>query len=349
MALFPVWRLLIDLGVKVVMLIVCPADFTVASYEVVIAAGPRGLVVPPYKGSTLRGGFASTFRRLACAAHFDTCKDCSLKDACPYHVVFETSPPPGSQALRNLSDIPRPFILEPPLEDKTDYAPGANLAFNLILTGQAIPLFPYFVVTLEELGHLGMGTGRRPFKLAEIAAFSLLDGYREIVYRGADRTIRGGEHPMTTAAEIWAAASRGAGEKWSGRVQLSFLTPTRITHQANFARVPEFHVVIRNLLRRISSLAYFHNGHVWEVDFAGIIQEATRVALVENRTCWQDWQRYSSRQDKKIPLGGLVGEAVYDGVPGEFWPLLRLGEVLHVGKGVVFGLGKYIARWEGGG
>ncbi|TDA68820.1 MAG: hypothetical protein D9V47_06805 [Clostridia bacterium] len=124
------------------MQLACPAGFTLASYQVVIAAGPRGLVLPPYKGSTLRGGFAGTFRRLACAARQDDCRGCSLKDACPYHVVFETSPPPVSQALRNLADIPRPFVLEPPPEDKTDYTPGECLAFNLILTGQAIPLVP---------------------------------------------------------------------------------------------------------------------------------------------------------------------------------------------------------------
>jgi CRISPR/Cas system endoribonuclease Cas6 (RAMP superfamily) len=49
-------------------------------------------------------------------------------------------------------------------------------------------------------------------------------------------------------------------------------------------------------------------------------------------------------------MGGVVGEAVYEGDLGPFAPLLALGEVLHVGKGTGFGLGRYeIASNSGNG
>ncbi|KFI36062.1 hypothetical protein HY00_08580 [Peptococcaceae bacterium SCADC1_2_3] len=48
------------------MLINCPKDFSCTGYEIVLAAGPQGLVLPPYKGSTLRGGFARVFKQLVC-------------------------------------------------------------------------------------------------------------------------------------------------------------------------------------------------------------------------------------------------------------------------------------------
>ncbi|OPX88851.1 MAG: hypothetical protein A4E52_01161 [Pelotomaculum sp. PtaB.Bin013] len=41
-------------------------------------------------------------------------------------------------------------------------------------------------------------------------------------------------------------------------------------------------------------------------------------------------------------LGGVVGRVEYEGDLGEFMPLLRLGELVHVGKGAVFGMGKFI-------
>jgi CRISPR/Cas system endoribonuclease Cas6 (RAMP superfamily) len=56
---------------------------------------------------------------------------------------------------------------------------------------------------------------------------------------------------------------------------------------------------------------------------------------------WRDWERYSARQDTRMKMGGFVGKVNYRGDVGEFLPLLRLGEILHLGKGTGFGLGRY--------
>lgn len=77
-----------------------------------------------------------------------------------------------------------------------------------------------------------------------------------------------------------------------------------------------------------------------ELDFSNLIEQAGAVRLVNRRTHWADWERYSSRQDAKMNLGGIVGEAEYEGNWQEFWPMLKLAEQIHVGKGAVFGLGK---------
>jgi len=39
-----------------------------------------------------------------------------------------------------------------------------------------------------------------------------------------------------------------------------------------------------------------------------------------------------------------VGRAVYEGPLGDFLPLLLLGELIHVGKGTVFGQGRFELR-----
>ncbi len=39
-------------------------------------------------------------------------------------------------------------------------------------------------------------------------------------------------------------------------------------------------------------------------------------------------------------LGGLVGSLTLEGDLAPFGPLLRTGEILHVGKGATFGLGR---------
>jgi len=89
------------------------------------------------------------------------------------------------------------------------------------------------------------------------------------------------------------------------------------------------------------------------------------VRLAEARTGWVDWERYSRRQRQRMNLGGLVGQATYEGDASTglstgastelstglrpFLPLLVLGELVHVGKACVFGNGWYELELEGRG
>jgi hypothetical protein len=85
----------------------------------------------------------------------------------------------------------------------------------------------------------------------------------------------------------------------------------------------------------------FHCGERLDVDFLGLIERAKAVRLVADRTRWRDWTRYSSRQDRRMKLGGLVGEAEYEGALDAAWPFLEFGQWTHVGKNATFGLGRY--------
>jgi len=118
---------------------------------------------------------------------------------------------------------------------------------------------------------------------------------------------------------------------------------TRLKFQGGLEDRPEFHILIRSLLRRTSSLLYFHHGTRLDMDFRGFIAQAERVRLAAQDTRWVDWERYSSRQDTRMKLGGLVGTATYEfndaGLADLFLPWLILGEHIHVGKGCTFGLG----------
>lgn len=318
-------------------------SFTVAMYELSIEAGEQGLSLPPYKGSTLRGGFGSAFKRIACSLRGPECRSCLLKSNCPYAYIFETAPPPGSEALRNYTSIPRPFILEPPLETKTQYAPGEKLHFNLILIGKAISYLPYFIVAFRELGEIGIGRMRKKFRLADIRAVHPVSHASEMIYHAEDQLVRNvdltwqidiGKTTDVSPDVLEVPAMR--------RVSLDFQTMTRIKFEERYVQRIEFHMLIRNLLRRLSSLAYFHHGWELDLDFIGLIERAAGVRLVQDDTKWVNWERYSSRQDSKMNLGGVVGRVEYEGELGEFMPLLRLGELVHVGKGAVFGMGKFI-------
>ncbi len=315
-------------------------SFQVAMYELSLEAGGQGLLLPPYKGSTLRGGFGAAFKRIACSLRNNVCTACLLKSNCPYAYVFETAPPSSSEALRNYSSIPRPFIMEPPLETKTEYAPGEKLCFNLILIGKSISYLPYFIVAFRELGEMGIGRMRRKFRLNEIRAIHPVSHASEAIYRAKDQLVRNVDLTwILDASKIIESAPDIPAVKRAG---LEFQTMTRLKFEDRYAKRVEFHMLVRSLLRRLSSLAYFHHGWEPELDFNDLIERAAAVRLVQDNTRWVDWERYSSRQDSKMNMGGVVGRVEYEGNLGEFMPLLRLGELVHVGKGAVFGMGKYV-------
>lgn len=301
-------------------------SFQVAMYELSLEAGRQGLSLPPYKGSTLRGGFGAVFKRIACSLRHTRCGACLLQSSCPYAYIFETAPPPGSEALRNYSSIPRPFILEPPLETKTEYAPGEKLRFNLILIGKAIGYLPYFIVAFRELGENGIGRQRKKFQLNKIRAINPVSGTSEIIYQAADQLIKNMEL-------AWIVDANKIAEPVSdfpavGKVGLEFQTMTRLKFAERYVQQVEFHMLMRSLLRRFSSLAYFHHGWEPDLEFTGLIERAAAVRLVQDHTRWVDWERYSSRQDSKMNMGGVVGRVEYEGNLGEYMPLLRLGELM---------------------
>lgn len=317
-----------------------PQIFSVAKYELTLEAGEQGLSLPPYKGSTLRGGFGSAFRRIACSLRGTACHACLLQANCAYAYIFETAPPPGSEALRNYTSVPRPFVLEPPVETQTHYLPGEKLCFSLILIGRAIGYLPYFIVAFRELGEMGIGRQRKKFRLTAIKAVHPVSGVSEVIYQAADQLVR--QVDLTWQYAVGGVPHTPPGMPAVRQVGLSFQTMTRLKFEEKYVRRVEFHILIRSLLRRLSSLAYFHHGWEPALDFTGLIERAAAVRLVQDRTRWVDWERYSSRQDSKMNLGGIVGRVAYEGELDEFLPLLRLGELVHVGKGAVFGMGKIV-------
>jgi hypothetical protein len=313
-------------------------QIVLSRYQVTLEARDE-LILPDYWGSTLRGGFGHVFRRIACPARRD--EPCPIPHQCPYHLIFETSPPPDSPALRTLDEIPRPFVIAPPPPGAASGAfngrhpPGAELSFDLTLVGRAIHFFPYFVVTFRELGVDGLGRGRGRFQLERIDAIDPLNGHGQPAFLADDQLVR------SVHTQVSLASCRERAPELSGRLTLRFLTPTRIKHAGQYVERPEFHAVFRALLRRLSSLALFHCDVRLDIDYRGLIAQAESIRLVEDRTRNISFERYSARQRQRMDLGGLVGEAVYEGDLTTFMPYLLFGQWTHVGKNATFGLGRY--------
>lgn len=325
------------------------------------------LVLPPYKGSTLRGGFGASLKKLVCTTpERPTCSGCLLHHACVYGLIFETPPPPGSPRLSKYRDVPRPFVFVPPRDTRTAYEPGETLEFLFRMFGRTVDMLVYPLVALDRLGQQGLGRGRGRARLLralaqEGSAGAGPSGEEQVFYEGGSGFVR----PYAgVEARSWLAPALAEWEKplagATGAVplHLRFLTPTRITftpgdqgkRRGDLHGRPDFHAIFRSLLRRLSALLYFHQGVELAADFRGLVGLAARVRLAEDRTYWVDWERYSNRQGERMRLGGFVGEAVYE-APAFVWrqllPFVLLAPVVHVGKNTTFGLGQVEVRRAG--
>jgi hypothetical protein len=312
--------------------------FYINRYRFIIKAKDR-LSLPAYKGTTIRGGFGITFRRMVCyQPEVETCDDCLLRYNCPYPYLFDTYPPLDAEVLRHQSDVPLPLIIDPPLDTKRTYEPGETLTFHVSLVGEANRYLSYVAVAFQELGRRGLGKQRGRFFLNALEAIHPYTGETVSVYHDSQPALIYAASIPVYFPECAARVTDMSTEE----ITLRFLTPTRLKDQGRIVQqTPQFHMIWRALMRRLSSLSYFHCGKKWEVDYRELANASRSIKLVSDDMRWTAFRRYSTRQEQHIPISGIVGTAKYSGNLGVFLPLLALGELVHVGKATIFGNGRY--------
>ena len=309
-------------------------NFKLAQFRFYLEATEE-IALPEYSGSTIRGGFGISFKNAVCTSRRDKdCPSCMFKEACVYRYIFETPAPIDYTTSRKNEAIPHPFILIPPLHGAKTYNQGDMLTFELVLIGKAINYLPYFVYAFDRLGNHGIGKGRGRFKIAKIT--DTLSPNEESVYDPI--TSQFDQNYTTITPQKFLTKEN----KTPQRITFNFITPTRIKYENKYTSNPEFHVLIRTLLRRISSLSYFHTKTELEIDYKKLIEESQKIKTAAKKIKWYVFERYSARQDTKMNLDGFTGQMTFEGDFTQFLPYLKLGEYIHIGKNTSFGLGKYI-------
>ena len=127
------------------------------------------------------------------------------------------------------------------------------------------------------------------------------------------------------------------------QVGMEFLTPLRLKKYGSYQERSDrltFTMLLDLLLGRLAALNFFHCGGTWEA-YDCVPAAAQAVQVVASDLTLQRLERYSNRQQHKLPLHGLLGSLHFAGLLAPFLPLLRLGTYLHIGAGTAFGLGRY--------
>ncbi len=309
--------------------------------------------LPSYKGSLLRGAFGHALRRTVCVmAPQQACASCMLRQQCTYARLFETFVEDSApRFLRGVPTAPRPYVFEP-FDRAKEYGSGDTLKFDMVLFGQAVELYPYVIYSVECMAKTGLGKNRHRFSLDNVVwqdeTASAPAGGNDVAAKQTTQANSNGWQPLYSGKErkliSQAVPQRREAmhtDASTDSVTLNFLTPTRLKFRGSLSIDFTFRMLVFKMLRRVLELAHFHLPNAepdWE--FHDLLVAADAVQIVERNLKWRDWQRRSNRQDTSMKMGGFVGGLTLQGELAPFQALLQACEVVHVGKGTVFGNGK---------
>lgn len=291
----------------------------------------ESLALPAYPGSALRGLIGFGLRRTVCVTGQKQCPGCPLTGSCAYFRFFEDSRPEGETG-RDGQAGPHPYVLDLGPEPAPRLAPGERYRFGLTLLGGAHQLVPYLVVGINRAGQRGLGPRNARFVLARLEQEQTL-GREDWVPVGGQGT-----------ASLDLGETRAAlPEALAGTVTVRVQTPLRLKRHGHLVGPREFSpgLFMEALRLRLTDLARAYGDP--EAGPGGLPPENPPAeAFGPPKVTWKEWTRFSTRQQTRMQMGGLVGgfSADLDAL-GPWAPFLWFGQWLHLGKATAMGLGRY--------
>lgn len=321
------------------------------------------LQLPPYASSTLRGVFGHALRHLACLTRASHCKGCAVLTNCPYPALFEPQSVPRVAGVTGGMPALAPYAIETPFKNAnlpapkdSRYQPGDCYSFNMVLmTPAAIHQLPLIIAAWQQAFAGGVGPLNGKAELIQVEHLAPEQSDAEQFDPEPFNPESFNREP--SANSIFTKAKPQLQRHWAElpvplfsqaqNVQLHLQTPLRIAQQGQLIKEWDMtaSLFLHHLIRRVSFQACTQQADAFTLDDIHQLNAlADQVQDGERQLSWCDWERYSSRQKQKMKLGGLIGHWQLLQVPPQLLPLVYLGQWLHVGKEVSFGLGQY--QWQ---
>lgn len=290
-------------------------------------------ILPRFKGSTFRGAFGLALKKTVCTLKNTKCLECLLNQRCIYFALFERTLHIKKSTNPRVFPYQHPFVIEPPLIGETHFPTNSYFDFQILLFGETNWNLPYFVYAIEMMGKIGIGkkiNGKRGrFTLEKVS-----DGETEI-YSPVNKELK-----LTRSPEILSVKALKHKTQQKCRIKVNIITPLRLKFQNRFKADLPFHVLVRAMLRRVASLCYYHGEGEPQLDYKNMVKESKDVIITDSKLNWFDLKRYSSRQDRSMLMGGILGSISYEGYLSPFIPIIDFCSKVHCGKQSSFGLGK---------
>lgn len=282
--------------------------------------------LPGFLGSTLRGALGHALLALGA----------------PGTVLFDEifTPTPVQDSFHGRQTAVAPaFVIDVPMEYPAKWFPGDKLRFGMILMGPALARFSEMLAALPLLLERGLGVDRQRV-FFQIDAL-LLDGAAGPVPLGSSYTPGRSLESFLSEAANELLVTPGVPER--GEARLRCLTPLQVRSAKKVLRNMSFLDLVRALKMRLEAVAGF--GTTRGERRADVLFRLAEDVAHRSEFYFAPLKRYSNRQGHSVELHAILGELRACGQLGVFLPLLRMGELLHVGHGSSQGMGALRIVW----
>jgi hypothetical protein len=271
------------------------------------------LQVPAFSGALWHAVLGPSLKTGVCTVPPGVCGGCWRWADCFYPRVMESRPVVSSKApLATLARIPGPVVLDTAPWRGQRLQAGDDLEVGLVVLDRQGGLIEALTRALAAAGRRGLGWRR---------VSMILEGWMD---------------------SSWADALAGPSESSRRGIvlRLRMVTPLRLKRHGRYLTEFDPVTLARDLGLRIAALGHYHGGLPWPAPWPEVVAEAVAVNVSRSRLRWVDAPRFSRRQERRIVLGGLLGDVELRGVGGALARLLAAATVLHAGKATALGLGQ---------
>ena len=289
------------------------------------------VIFPGFPGVTIRGALCSVMKDLVCVSRQSDCRDCCVQRQCAFARLFVSMPPEDAEMMKLYPSRPHPFVLRYPEGWGRRAKYRGPFGFAIHLLGDAVDCLPFIVKTVQQLGENGLGAGRGRFELDAVRA----------VTRSGEVDLLPETDEAPDVPPICSYPSADQKRESDDTLSIRLVTPARVRKDGSVARKLEPETLVAHLLRRLSALAYFNGGGQPDLDFRGLVEEAGDAEIARDETIWESYERYSGRQDRTMPFGGLLGKIEYRGLSPMLAELIAAGSFIGAGRHTTFGFGHY--------
>lgn len=292
--------------------------------------------LPAFKGPLLRGAIGYAIRRLSCVREDAVCEGCRSRDSCLYVLLFAPRLNVGRSA-------PTPVVLTPPPVGPTIITPRDTLDFQLTLFGRAIEAMPLLIAAVINAAETGLGRDQRKFKVEKIETLTY---QQRVVFFDStlgylcEDALRFSLEDIT---EVPVSPVRS--------ITVELLTPTQLTAEdrapISDARQAPFRLLLKQVLGRLSTLYHLFGNGAPAWDYPNLLT-ATQTVMLSKQSRLYPCDVYRTqmltKRSERIPA--WVGMLEYTGLDlSAFVPYLMMGEIAHIGRRTLFGLGHYRTIW----
>lgn len=282
------------------------------------------LVIKPfrleeYPYSLIRGIFGFQIRKPVCIFRDfekdekgEACKSCSRLRNCVYTDIFKISLPESHLLSGKYTKPPVPYIIYPNLESRNKFTIGELFHIELTLIGKAIE---YDTFLLQSIQRISEGKGHL---------------FQKLECTGIE-TMIGDDQKSHLRFDVQAESTN--------QLKLRFNSPVILKIKEKPATALPFEVLVERLTERLALLSHLYCG----AELPDIKSFAKQIATESYIDSFYPVKvEISDGGNKKTPdKDALLGSVAYGGNLGEYMPLIRAGEILHLGAYPNYGLGKY--------